>query len=87
MARSNSRTTFLETGWKPAVLEAAPPKSALTWMAVMKEMDIDISKNRVKHLNEFTGKQFDYAVTLCGEEMRRASAPSSLMQKNICTTA
>ncbi len=37
-------------------------------IAVMKEMGIDISKNRAKHLNEFTGKRFDYAVTLCGDE-------------------
>ncbi len=37
-------------------------------IAVMKEMGIDISKNRAKHLNEFTGMLFDYAVTLCGDE-------------------
>lgn len=37
-------------------------------IAVMKEMDIDISKNRPKHMNEFAGKRFDFAVTLCGDE-------------------
>jgi arsenate reductase (thioredoxin) len=37
-------------------------------IAVMKEMGIDISKNRAKHLNEFTGRRFDYAVTLCSDE-------------------
>jgi len=37
-------------------------------IAVMKEIGIDISKNRVKHLNEFTGSRFDYAVTLCSDK-------------------
>jgi arsenate reductase len=36
--------------------------------AVMKELGIDISNNRAKHLNEFTGRRFDYAVTLCGDD-------------------
>jgi protein-tyrosine-phosphatase len=34
----------------------------------MKEIDIDISKNRAKHLNAFTGKRFDYAVALCSDD-------------------
>jgi arsenate reductase len=37
-------------------------------IAVMKELGIDISKNRAKHLNEFTGMRFDYAVTLCSDD-------------------
>ncbi len=37
-------------------------------IAVMKEIGIDISKNRAKHLNEFAGKRFDYAVTLCSDD-------------------
>ena len=37
-------------------------------IAVMKELGIDISNNRAKHLNEFTGRRYDYAVTLCGDD-------------------
>lgn len=36
-------------------------------IVMMKEMGIDILNNRPKHLNEFTGRRFDYAVTLCGD--------------------
>lgn len=32
---------------------------------VMKEIGIDISGQRSKHLNEFTGKTFDYVITVC----------------------
>ncbi len=32
---------------------------------VMKEMGIDISKNRSKILSEFINEEFDYVVTLC----------------------
>ena len=37
-------------------------------IAVMKELDIDISHNRSKHLDEFEGQHFDYAITLCSDE-------------------
>ncbi len=37
-------------------------------VAVMKELDIDISRNRSKHLDEFEGQRFDYAITLCSDE-------------------
>ncbi len=37
-------------------------------IAVMKELGVDISHNRSKHLNEFDGQSFDYAVTLCRDE-------------------
>jgi ArsR family transcriptional regulator, arsenate/arsenite/antimonite-responsive transcriptional repressor / arsenate reductase (thioredoxin) len=32
---------------------------------VLREYDIDITGRRSKHLNEFTGRRFDYVVTLC----------------------
>jgi arsenate reductase len=32
---------------------------------VMKEIGIDISGQRSKHLNEFQGREFDYVITLC----------------------
>ena len=31
----------------------------------MKEIDIDLSTHRSKHLNEFTGTHFDYIITVC----------------------
>lgn len=35
-------------------------------MAVMKEIDIDISDHVSKHLNEFLGKKIDTVITVCG---------------------
>jgi len=34
---------------------------------VMKELDIDISKQRSKHVDEYAGQDFDYVITLCAE--------------------
>ena len=34
-------------------------------IAVMRELGIDISNHRSKHVNEFQGEQFDYVLTVC----------------------
>src|SRR6516162_6823193 len=34
-------------------------------IAVMKELGIDISSHRSKHVNEFQGLSFDYVLTVC----------------------
>jgi arsenate reductase len=34
-------------------------------VAVMKEIGIDISGHRSKHVNEFAGQLFDYVLTVC----------------------
>ena len=34
-------------------------------IAVMRELGIDISTHRSKHVNEFDGQQFDYVLTVC----------------------
>src|SRR5260370_20322153 len=34
-------------------------------ITVMRELGIDISGNRSKHVDEFPGQQFDYALTVC----------------------
>lgn len=34
-------------------------------VAVMKELGIDISHHRSKHVDEFSGQQFDYVITVC----------------------
>lgn len=35
-------------------------------VAVMAEIGIDISPQRSSHVNEFTGREFDFVITLCG---------------------
>lgn len=34
-------------------------------IAVMKEVDIDITAHRSKHVEEFNGQHFDYVLTVC----------------------
>jgi arsenate reductase len=34
-------------------------------IAVMRELGIDISTHRSKHVNKFQGEQFDYVLTVC----------------------
>lgn len=34
-------------------------------IAVMKELGIDVSGHRSKHVNEFQGQSFDYVLTVC----------------------
>ncbi len=34
-------------------------------IAVLRELEIDISTHRSKHVNEFDGQQFDYVLTVC----------------------
>jgi arsenate reductase len=36
-------------------------------IAVMREIGIDISTHRSKHVSEFTGQQFDDVITVCDE--------------------
>jgi len=37
----------------------------------MKEIGINIENQRAKHVREFSGKQFDYVVTLCDQAAER----------------
>lgn len=34
-------------------------------IAVMREIEVDLSQQRSKHIDEFAGQQFDYVITLC----------------------
>ena len=45
-------------GTKPSVVNPIAIK-------VMKEIGIDISGQRSKHVNEFKGQKFDYVITIC----------------------
>ena len=42
-------------------------------IAVMREVGIDISGQRSKHVDEFEGQQFDYVITVC--DNARESCP------------
>src|SRR5713226_6033180 len=44
-------------------------------IAVMREIGIDISAQRSKHVDEFTGQEFDYILTVC--DNARESCPVS----------
>jgi arsenate reductase len=43
----------------------APGRVRPEAIAVMREIGIDISGHRSKHLDEFAGQQFDYVLTVC----------------------
>jgi len=43
----------------------APSQVNPTAIKVMKEIGIDISKYRSKHVDEFKDQQFDYVITVC----------------------
>src|SRR6266446_3219940 len=45
-------------GTKPSIVR---PEA----IAVMRELDIDISGQRSKHVDEFQGQNFDYVITVC----------------------
>jgi arsenate reductase (thioredoxin) len=42
-------------------------------IAVMRELGVDISGHRSKHVNEFEGQNFDYVITVC--DNARKSCP------------
>lgn len=44
---------------------SAPSKVNETAIQVMKEIGIDISGHRSKHVGEFSGRRFDYIITVC----------------------
>jgi arsenate reductase len=43
----------------------APAPVRLEAIAVMREIGIDISTHRSKHVSEFTGQEFDDVITVC----------------------
>ncbi len=54
----NDRIEVLSAGTKPSQVNP-------TAILVMKEIGMDISRCRSKHVNEFKGQQFDYVITVC----------------------
>src|SRR6266436_1495718 len=52
------RITVESAGTKPSQVR---PEA----IAVMKELGIDISGHRSKHVDEFAGQNFDYVLTVC----------------------
>jgi arsenate reductase len=55
---AGDRFEVSSAGTKPSQVR---PEAA----AVMRELGIDISGNRSKHVDEFVGQQFDYVLTVC----------------------
>jgi len=55
---SGERFDVESAGTKPGIVR---PEA----IAAMKELGIDISRHRSKHVDEFKGQQFDYVITVC----------------------
>jgi arsenate reductase len=55
---AGDRFTVESAGTKPSTVR-------LEAIAVMKEIGIDITSHRSKHVDEFEGKDFDYVLTVC----------------------
>lgn len=55
---AGDRFTVESAGTKPG---AVRPEA----IAVMNEVGIDITSHRSKHMDEFTGQNFDYVLTVC----------------------
>jgi arsenate reductase len=55
---AGDRFTVESAGTKPSVVR---PEA----IAVMKEVGIDITSHRSKHVDEFAGQDFDYVLTVC----------------------
>jgi arsenate reductase len=55
---AGERFAVESAGTKPSVVR---PEA----IAAMKELGIDISGNRSKHVDEFDGQHFDYVITVC----------------------
>lgn len=55
---AGDRFTVESAGTKPSTVRP----EAIT---VMKEIGIDITSHRSKHVDEFTGQHFDYVLTVC----------------------
>lgn len=55
---AGDRLTIESAGTKPSTLL---PEA----IAVMKEVGIDITSHRSKHVDEFAGQDFDYVLTVC----------------------
>lgn len=56
-------------GNKIEAFSAGTQASSVNPMAieVLKEIGIDITKQRSKNLSEFDGQKFDYVITMCGD--------------------
>lgn len=55
---AGDRFTVESAGAKPSTVRHEA-------IAVMKEVGIDITSHRSKHVDEFTGQDFDYVLTVC----------------------
>jgi arsenate reductase len=74
--RSQMAEGFLQTLGKDKfeVFSAGAEATSINPIAseVMREAGIDISNQKSKAVPEFMGEEFDYVITLCGKNARRA---------------
>src|SRR5579859_4130737 len=59
-------------GTKPSIVR---PEA----IAAMRELGIDISRQRSKHVDEFDGQRFDYVITVCDNAKRAAPCSRALL--------
>jgi len=50
---------------------------------VMKEVGIDISKNKTKHINNFVSEDFDYVISVCDEAEKNCPVFSGNVKKKM----
>jgi arsenate reductase len=55
---AGDRFEVASAGTRPSIVRAEA-------IAVMRELGIDISGHRAKHVEEFDGKRFDYVISIC----------------------
>ncbi len=76
----NACRSQMAEGWarrlKSDVIEAhsagvSPAGVSTRAIAVMAEVDVDISAHRSQHVDDFAGVDFDYVVTLCGNAKQK----------------
>jgi len=59
-ALAGDRFDVASAGTKPSIVRSEA-------IAVMNERSIDISGHRSKHVDEFSGRHFDYVITVCDD--------------------
>ena len=55
---------------KPTAPAPEPPSVHPLAIRVLAEIGVDVSNRRSKSVEEFVGKEFDYVITLCGENAK-----------------
>ena len=73
----DSRLEVFSAGTHPA------PQANLNAVAAMKELGIDISKNRPKSVDLFLAEPFDYVITVCGGAQETCPAFTGMVKNRL----